>query len=216
MKKIVSLIIAILVMSITMAAFAASKDAEPKLTFAQSIQAITAQQNADPKAAEMPAVAIMYINNAKTTYDYELDQAMLNNLTRCLNTNTYYYVDGSPYLQYLHQQGIGDITAAERADIIDAFADSGIDYAIFMQLEPFFRKETITVFTQGKQMTATVPFKIIDLKNNKYIYNGKFTELAKDSTIIGDVGNKSVSLKALEKVNAKIANIILERMPVAK
>lgn len=65
-------------------------------------------------------------------------------------------------------------------------------------------------------MTANVPFKIIDVKNNKYLYNGKFTEIAKDSSMIGGIGNKSVSIEAIEKVNEKILSVIDVRLPKEK
>ena len=61
-----------------------------------------------------------------------------------------------------------------------------------------------------------MPFKIFDVKSGKYIYNGKFTELAKDSSVIGDIGNKSVALKALETVNAKISEVIASRLAQVK
>ena len=136
--------------------------------------------------------AVLYVNNANTTYDADIDRAVLN------------------------ENGIADITQAERADIADVFKGSGVDYVVLVQVEPFVRKEKVTVFTLGKEMTAVVPFKIFDVKIGKYIYNGKFTELAKDSSVIGDVGNKSVALKALDSVNTKISGVIASRLAQGK
>ena len=65
-------------------------------------------------------------------------------------------------------------------------------------------------------MIATVPCKIIDVKNDRYIYNGKFVEKQSDSTWIGSVGNKSVALQALQKVNKGLNKILNEKMLVAK
>ena len=96
------------------------------------------------------------------------------------------------------------------------FKGSSVDYVVLVQVEPFVRKEKVTVFTLGKEMTAVVPFKIFDVKSGKYIYNGKFTELAKDSSVIGDVGNKSVALKALDSVNGKISGVIASRLAQGK
>lgn len=147
----------------------------------------------------MPKVAVMYINNSQTTYNDEIDQLVLNNLAKAVDYDTYQYIDGKPYIERLSKIGIVDITTAERADIIDAFEGEDIDYAVFVQIDPFIRKDKVTFFTVGKEMTANVPFKIIDVKNNKYLYNGKFTEIAKDSSMIGGIGNKSVSIEAIEK-----------------
>lgn len=156
--------------------------------------------------------AVLYVNNANTTYDADIDRAVLENVQAALKTSACEYIDGTEFLGQLND----DITQAERADIADAFKGSGIDYAVLVQVEPFVRKEKVTVFTLGKEMTAVVPFKIFDVKSGKYLYNGKFTELAKDSSVIGDVGNKSVALKALETVNAKISGVIASRLAQAK
>ena len=148
--------------------------------------------------------AVLYVNNANTTYDADIDRAVCE------------YIDGTEFLGQLNENGIADITQAERADIADVFKGSGVDYVVLVQVEPFVRKEKVTVFTLGKEMTAVVPFKIFDVKSGKYLYNGKFTELAKDSSVIGDVGNKSVALKALDSVNAKISEVIASRLAQAK
>ena len=65
-------------------------------------------------------------------------------------------------------------------------------------------------------MTTSIPFKMIDLVSGKYLYVGKFTEKASDSTAIGGIGNKSVAVKALNNVGQKIASIIDVRLPKTK
>lgn len=159
---------------------------------------------------------MLYVNNANTTYDADIDRAVLENVQAALKTSACEYIDETEFLWQLNGNGIADITQAERADIADVFKGSGVDYVVLVQVEPFVRKEKVTVFTLGKEMTAVVPFKIFDVKSGKYIYNGKFTELAKDSSVIGDVGNKSVALKALDSVNAKISEVIASRLAQVK
>lgn len=161
-------------------------------------------------------VAVLYVNNANTTYDADIDRAVLENVQAALKTSACEYIDGTEFLRQLNENGIADITQAERADIADVFKGSGVDYVVLVQVEPFVRKEKVTVFTLGKEMTAVVPFKIFDVKSGKYLYNGKFTELAKDSSVIGDVGNKSVALKALDSVNGKISGVIASRLAQVK
>lgn len=160
--------------------------------------------------------AVLYVNNANTTYDADIDRAVLENVQAALKTSACEYIDGTEFLGQLNENGIADITQDERADIADVFKGSSVDYVVLVQVEPFVRKEKVTVFTLGKEMTAVVPFKIFDVKSGKYLYNGKFTELAKDSSVIGDVGNKSVALKALETVNAKISEVIASRLAQIK
>ncbi len=224
MKKIVVFFMMMILMTFTMSAFAN----EQQKPFSERIKATLEEYNQTPlqrkmameakraKLAKMPKVAVMYINNSQTTYNDDIDQLVLTNLTNLINPETYQYIDGAPYIERLSKIGIVDITTAERADIIDAFEGEDIDYAVFLQVDPFIRKDKMTFFTVGKEMTAIVPFKIIDVKNNRYLYNGKFTEIAKDSSMLGDIGNKSVSIKAIEKVNDKVASVIDVRLPKEK
>lgn len=179
------------------------------ICFAAEKAATTDAPNVDNKKA---TVALLYINNAKTTYDNELNKKMMDNFDSVLKN--YNVVPGARYIDLLGKAGITDITTAERSDIMEVFKGENVDYVVFVELEPFVRKEKFTVFTQGIDMTAIVPVKIIDLKNNKYLYNGKFTEFATDSTIIGFVGNKSVSLTVLDKVIEKMNDVIKLRLPI--
>lgn len=233
MKKFLSLLFTVIMLSFSVVAFAGPQpEVAPdetlqnidKRPFSERLkEAMKEHESEEARAAKraanlenMPKVAVMYINNSQTTYNDEIDQLMLNNLAKAVDYDTYQYIDGKPYIERLNKIGIVDITTAERADIIDAFEGEDIDYAIFVQVDPFIRKDKVTFFTVGKEMTATVPFKIIDVKNNRYIYNGKFTEIAKDSSMIGGIGNKSVSLEAIEKVNEKVLSIIDVRLPKTK
>jgi hypothetical protein len=55
-----------------------------------------------------------------------------------------------------------------------------------------------------------VPIKIIALKANRYLYNGKFTEFARVSTVVGSIGNKSVALQALDFVIENMNSMMIE------
>ena len=166
-------------------------------------------------AGPLPRVAIVYVNNAKTTYDAELDACVLTNLNNALAKH-FEVAKSDEALQKLASAGMTDLSMAERRDIMDALSGDGFDYIICLSVEPFVRKEKFSVFTQGIEMTATVPFKLIDVKGDRYLYNGKFVEMQSDSTWIGSVGNKSVALEALEKVNKGINKVISEKMLTAK
>ncbi|MBQ3970421.1 MAG: hypothetical protein II685_08085, partial [Clostridia bacterium] len=84
---------------------------------------------------------------------------------------------------------------------------------IYLEIQPFIIRDKVTFFTIGKDITTAVPFRIINLGTGKYIYNGKYTEKASDSSMIGDIGNKSVALKALDSVGEKIFAEITVRLP---
>lgn len=166
--------------------------------------------------ADKPRVAVMYINNAKTTYDKEIDEKVLSNLVQAINPQKYVYVEGTPYLEKLKKMGIVDLTTAERADVVEVFEGEDIDYAVMLEINPFTRKEKVTFFTYGIDVTAVVPFRVIDLVNNKYLYNGRFDEKASDSTPFGSIGNKSVAMKALKKINEQVNAVLGSRLPTTR
>ena len=74
----------------------------------------------------------------------------------------------------------------------------------------------MTFFTVGKDITTAVPFRIINLGTGRYIYTGKYTEKASDSTMVGGIGNKSVALKAIDNVGEKLLTEIQNRLPKTK
>lgn len=166
--------------------------------------------------ALLPKVAIMYINNSKSTYNDNVDSEIFKYINRALPESKFELVDGTPYMEKLNKLGYMDISQAERADIMDAFAGEDIDYCIYLEIKPFIARDKVTFFTVGKDITTSVPFKIIDLVNNKYIYVGEFTEKASDSSMIGGIGNKSVALKAVGNIGQKIESVIDVRVPKTK
>ena len=180
------------------------------LTLALMLTALSAAM-----AAEMPRVAIIYANNANTTYDDAINDCILQNLDKELS-GKFNVSRSDSVIQKLADKGMTDLSMAERRDIMDVVADEGFDYIICLTLEPFQRKEKFSVFTQGIEIIASVPVKIIDVKGDRYIYNGKFVEKHYDSTWIGTVGNKSVALEALNKVNKGLTKVLREKMPAAK
>lgn len=168
---------------------------------------------ADPGAGESKKkIALLFVNNAKSTFDAELNTMVTDNFDAILKPK-YEVLPGAKYVELLNKVGIADITTAERADIMSVVKGEDVDYIFFAELQPFVRKEKITYFTYGLDMTAIVPVKIIDVKQNVYIYNGKFTELAKDSSAFGGIGNKSVALKALRATLDKMNSVVAARLP---
>ena len=217
MKKAILCLSAALLMAAFSAAAAAAPTVGAPQNIVKQIRTADGQQGAAvEKNAQRPRVVVMYVNNAKSTYDAAVDKEIFKYINKALPADTYELMDGTPYVQKLNAQGYTDLSTAERADFMDAFAGSGIDYCIYLEITPFVARDKITLFTIGKDITTSVPFKIIDLSTGKYIYTGKFTEKASDSTIIGDIGNKSVALKALDSAGEKILSVIQTRLPKTK
>ncbi len=167
-------------------------------------------------AAEKPNVAVMYVNHAETKYDAEIDAYMLEELHKMVPATNYNYVDGAGLVYKLKQIGIEDISTAERADIIDALEGEKVDYVLYCEIQPFVRKEKVHMFNYGIEMTTQVPVKIIDAKNNKYLYNGKIVAKGSDSAVVGGLGNKGSAMKALKKVTSEMKGIVVARLPLGK
>lgn len=160
---------------------------------------------------KLPQLAVLYVNNAKTKYDDAINEKIMQNVDEILK-NRYEKISGEKYIADLNKKGITDISMAERADIMDSFKNESMDYVMYVSIEPLIVRDKITFFTVGKDVTVVMALKIIDLKNNRYVYNGKFTEKASDSTAIGGIGNKSVTLKGIDKINKSIKEVFLARM----
>jgi len=158
-------------------------------------------------------ISIIFINSARTTYDDELTNKI--NVWFDGKVNGIYNVIPSNHpLAKLKELGFEDIGMAEKKDLLDAFSDIHTDYIIFAQLQPFIRKERITLFTYGKDMTANMVLKILDVSNAKYLYNGKFIIKGSDTTTDWFIGNKSVALKAIDSVLVEMGEIISFKLPL--
>ena len=238
MKKILVLLLSLLVVSFSATAFAKWEDRD----IVERIRAVgntpASQKKADKifsqrvkEAAETrareqaeaaqgyrtvsrrPVVAIVYENNAKTKYDHTIDKKLFEYLDAAMPVSTYDLVDGKPYRERLAEIGIEDIADAERADIIDALADSDVDYFLYLGVGPVSVKDKGSLLAAGKRANSTIPFRIIDIRNNKYIYTKTYTEAAQTTSAIGSVGSKSVTLEIMTRVGKQIQAAIEERLP---
>ena len=193
------------------------EESEAKESLNDRLQKILASaQKTETAVPQLPRIAIMYVDNAKSTYDDAVDRTIFKYLNKALPANIYELIDGAPYIEMLSKLGYADLSTVERADFVDVFSGEDIDYCIYLEVQPFVSKDKLTFFTIGKDITTAVPFKIINLKSGRYIYTGKFTEKASDSSMIGGIGNKSVALKALGSAGEKILGVIQARLPKTK
>lgn len=165
--------------------------------------------------SNLPRVMIMYINNAKTEYNAELDAKIMDHLKK-VGANRWSLLPGDAYKDKLSAMGIQSFSLAERSDILAITKDSEADALLLIEVEPFNVRDVITFFTVGKKITATMPVKVIDRNTGLYLYNGKFVEMAQDNSMIGGIGNKSVIIKALDQVFGKFDLIIPEKLATVK
>ena len=238
MKKFLALLLSLLVVSFSATAFAkwedrdiveriravgntpASQKKADKIFSQRVKEAAEARAREQAEAAQgyrtvsrRPVVAIVYENNAKTKYDHTIDKKLFEYLDAAMPVSTYDLVDGKPYRERLAEIGIEDIADAERADIIDALADSDVDYFLYLGVGPVSVKDKGSLLAAGKRANSTIPFRIIDIRNNKYIYTKTYTEAAQTTSAIGSVGSKSVTLEIMTRVGKQIQAAIEERLP---
>ena len=238
MRKIVLLILSLLLLANSATAFAkwndrdiveriravgntpASQKKEDK-TFSERLKEAEANRARERSEAEQgyrtvtrrPVVAIVYENNAKTKYDNTIDKKLFEYLDAALPVKTYELIDGRDYKAQLAESGIEDIADAERADIVDILAGSGVDYFLYLGVNPVQVKDKGSLLAAGKIANTSLPFRIVDINNNKYIYTTTYTESAKTMSAIGGVGSKSVTLEIMTRVGKQIQAAIESRLP---
>ncbi|MBQ5672897.1 MAG: hypothetical protein IIV46_01645 [Phascolarctobacterium sp.] len=218
MKKLLIFILTAVMLCVSMTALAAKKEYNPYVKYVledEEYQETLLTINS-LKMERLPKVAVMYVNNSQADYYKAIDKEIMKNFKVILNPYIYQFVDGTPYMKQLAEMGIEDLTTAERADILDAYEGSDIDYVIFLQIEPMLRKDKVSTFSKGKEMTATAPFKMLDIKNRKALYNGRITRVGETSTMFFKLGNKSVAMEAIEMINDKVNYEIKKRLPKYK
>jgi len=159
-----------------------------------------------------PVVVTIYINNAKSTYDDEITKKLADRFNAKLTS--YDIHSGEKFIEKLNKMGVTDITSAERADIVGAFNGESVDYVVYAEVQPPIINSWRSMFNIGIKATVTIPVKILDIKNNKYLYNGKFTDQADNSTMFGGVGTKAAVLSAMDLVLVKTDEILTNRIPL--
>ena len=162
-----------------------------------------------------PVVAIVYENNAKTKYDTAIDKKLFEYLDAALPDSVYELADGAPYKARLAEIGIEDIADAERGDLLEVLTGSNVDYFLYLGVGPVNVKAKSSLLVAGKAATASLPFRVIDVKNNKYVYTKTYTEAAQSTTPIGSVGGKSVTLEIMTRVGEQIQSVLQARLPKA-
>lgn len=165
------------------------------------------------RTSRKPVVVVLYQNHAETDYNKAIDKKFMKNFKAALPASTYVWVDGKNVMKKLQEQGIDDIYTAERSDIIRALGNEPVDYVLYAEAQPFIRKEKSSWFSHGIEMTTQVPFKIVDVAGDKYLYSGQLSIKADSTTFIGGIGNRGVVMEAVDKANQRISEIIAQRMP---
>ncbi len=160
-------------------------------------------------AAELdirPIVTVLFVNNGRTTYDSDLSKQTMEVINSKLVN--YQRLDSQPILSKLTKSGILDITVAERGDIVKSLKGEKIDYVICAEIQPVRIDKWGAVFSEGIISTVTVNFRVIDLRQNKYLYTGTLTEQFENRATLTGTGSRVSTVAALSKICTKIGGIL--------
>jgi hypothetical protein len=159
----------------------------------------------------------IYINNAKTAFDKDLEIKLVENLNATLSKD-YSLVKNDSYKEDFKKIGIDDLIKAERVDIIEVFKDK-TDFVLITEIEPIINEKTDGFLTQSVTSRGSIRLKILDVNNNKYLLNESISYKDKESQLsvgylsLFDIGKKAITMKNFEKLFKQAGDKIVKTIP---
>ncbi len=128
-----------------------------------------------------PNIAIIYYDNLNShkSIRSESENFYITKLTDRFSPNYTIFYDEQNKLK-LENAGINDPATAERGDIISVFRNDNLSYIILIDMLP-------KVVFNGKT-TSSQYLKVIDVNDNKTLYNGKFQYQSRYASSMGHTG----------------------------
>ena len=166
--------------------------------------------NATETMRKRSSVMLVINNIANTKYDDKLTKMMDESLHKKID-GIYNEMDSADYLTKFAGHSNENATAQ---DMLDLIKDSGTDYFVYAELQPFVKKSNFNLVYYDKAMTASFVLRIIDIKNCKELYNNKYSIESKDSTDYWFIGSGSVAKKALDSVLFRAGEAISVHLPL--
>lgn len=166
--------------------------------------------NATETMRKHSSVMLVINNIANTKYDDKLTKMMDESLHKKID-GIYNEMDSADYLTKFAGHSNENATAQ---DMLDLIKDSGTDYFVYAELQPFVKKSNFNLVYYDKAMTASFVLRIIDIKNCKELYNNKYSIESKDSTDYWFIGSGSVAKKALDSVLFRAGEAISVHLPL--
>lgn len=175
-----------------------------------NLQASQNYANATETMRKRSSVMLVINNIANTKYDDKLTKMMDESLHKKID-GIYNEMDSADYLTKFAGHSNENATAQ---DMLDLIKDSGTDYFVYAELQPFVKKSNFNLVYYDKAMTASFVLRIIDIKNCKELYNNKYSIESKDSTDYWFIGSGSVAKKALDSVLFRAGEAISVHLPL--
>jgi len=176
---------------------------------------------ADPiQETKTTTVFPIYINNAGTAFDKDLEAKLVEILNSTL-TNNYCLVKNDTYNVEFEKLQIKDLAKAEKADIIEVFKNK-VDYVVIAEIEPIVNENTKGFLTQIVTSRGRLHLRIVDVNNNKYLINEDISYKDKDSQLnvsylsMLKMAKKPITMRNLENVFKQAAEKIAIAIPKAR
>ena len=196
MKKIMLLFLTILMCGMTLTALAAARDPE---------QAVD----------NRPTVSVLYGIADEPDFADSIYKQVMEDLGQALPAKTYDWSVGAPYIQQLAHMGIVDGAGADLSDILPTFEHSGYDYCLCFDVSPFRTAAGKKWTPSHRDLTIQVDFRIIDLKQGKYLANEQLLAKTADASD-GHKVNQGAILRMFQSLDKKMTATIAAKLPKIK
>ncbi|MDR3560756.1 MAG: hypothetical protein P4N59_04850 [Negativicutes bacterium] len=141
--------------------------------------ATAAEETAMEKNDIKQSIVFIYSNNMGKTdlsqsYQKDIKTDIQNRFLKTFESN-YNVIPGDDYLKKMNDAGMTDLSTAERTDILEYFKDSGAAYIVIFETLPMNKENNSFGLVVDMSITSFSHLKFIDVKQNKYLFNGKFS-----------------------------------------
>jgi hypothetical protein len=148
-----------------------------------------AEEKAVEKSDIKQSIVFIYSNNMGKTdlwksYENDIKTEIQKRFNKTF-ANNYNVIIGDEYLKKMNDAGMTDLSTAERADILGYFKDNDIDYIVIFETLPMNKENNSFGILFSMSWTSFSHLKFIDVKQNKYLYNGKFSYRSQWASVFG-------------------------------
>ena len=156
------------------------------------------------------SVLLVFNNIAGTRYDEKLTQIALEKLQKKIE-GIYLEIDAEPHGENFNEKSFEKASFAELTAQVDG---CGADYFVYTELQPITKETHFNFIYFDKNVETGLVLRIVDLKNDKELYNKKYLIKAEDSTDYFFIGSGSVAQKALDAILFRAGEAISVKLPL--
>ena len=138
--------------------------------------------------------AIIFIDNSKLKKN-DVKKINYDPIKQILSTK-FNILEDQGYNDRLSAKGLNDIALIERNDLLEMFKTDNFDYIVLIQIDSPTGNSTNTIITEN--------FKIVDVKQARYIYNGRIsrdTTWGSDYSVLKKLSKETISLIQINLIN---------------